>query len=126
MQAAGEVRPRAKAERRLGAVEDGDDLLARTFGGVAEARVTHAGQLIRTLIAAASADDKAEEEATGRFSAFFLVSAVADPKQEKLVASCKKVIAEFRRLEDHPAGEALVGSNDSAPSKPSFGPGDGE
>ena len=94
--------------------------------GVDEARVTRAGELVRSLIAAASSDDKTEEEATARFSAFFLVSAVADPKQEKFVASCKKVTAEFHRLESHPPGEALVGSEDSAPAKPSFKPGDGE
>ncbi|MGE3783564.1 MAG: hypothetical protein AB7H71_12560 [Alphaproteobacteria bacterium] len=94
--------------------------------GVDEARVTRAGQLVRTLIAAASPDDKAEEEATARFSAFFLVSAAADPKQEKFVASCKKVTAEFGRLEKHPPDEALVGSDDSTPAKPSFGAGDGE
>src|SRR3954454_13910003 len=48
--------------------------------GVEDARVTRAGQLIRSLISAASRDDKSEEEATAWFSAFFLVSAVADPK----------------------------------------------
>jgi hypothetical protein len=99
--------------------------------GVDEARVTHAGQLIRTLIAAASPDDKAEEEATARFSAFFLVSAAADPKTDKLVAPCKRVTAELRRLESHPADETLIGSNDGPPANgppatPSFGPGDGE
>src|SRR4051812_3747425 len=57
--------------------------------GVDDNRVTRAGQLIRTLISAAAPDDKAEENATERFSAFFLVSAVADPKSDKLVASCK-------------------------------------
>lgn len=94
--------------------------------GVGDARVTQAGQLIRTLISAASRDDKAEEEATARFSAFFLVSAVADPKTEKLVASCKRITAELRQLESHPADRALVGSNGNAPAKGSFGPGDGE
>ena len=39
--------------------------------GIEDSRVTRAGQLVRTLIAAASSDDKAEEAATGRFSAFF-------------------------------------------------------
>jgi len=57
--------------------------------GIDDNRVTRAGQLVRTLIAAASGDDKAQEEASARFSAFFLVSAVADPKTEKLIASCK-------------------------------------
>jgi hypothetical protein len=94
--------------------------------GIGDARVTHAGQLIRTLISAASRDDKAEEEATARFSAFFLVSAVADPKTDKLVASCKRITAELRRLETHQTDQPLVGSNNDAPAKGSFGPGDGE
>jgi hypothetical protein len=94
--------------------------------GVEETRVTRAGRLIRTLISAASTDDKAEEEATARFSAFFLVSAVADPKAEKLVASCKRVTAEFHRLESHSADQALTGSNEGAPARRPFGPGDGE
>jgi hypothetical protein len=96
--------------------------------GVDEARVTHAGRLIRTLISAAARDDKTEEDATARFSAFFLVSAVADPKTDKLVASCKRVTAEFRRLERHPVDQALIGSNQDTPAKgkESFGPGDGE
>ncbi len=94
--------------------------------GVDEARVTRAGKLIRTLIAAASADDKTEEEATARFSAFFLVSASADPKTDKLVASCKRIAAELRRLESHQPDQALVGSNDSPLVERSWGPGDGE
>ena len=99
--------------------------------GIDDSRVTRAGQLVRTLIAAASSDDKAEEEATSRFSAFFLVSAVADPKTDKLVASCKRITAELRRLESHHADQALIGSNDeppqkSIPEKGKFGPGDGE
>ncbi len=84
--------------------------------GVDEARVTRAGQLIRTLITAASRDDETEEEATARFSAFFLVSAVADPKTDKLVASCKRITAELRRLESHQPDQALVGSDDGAPA----------
>jgi hypothetical protein len=94
--------------------------------GVEDARVTRAGQLVRTLISAAARDDKAEEEATARFSAFFLVSAVADPKSDKLIASCKRITAELRQLETHQPDQALVGSNRAAPSNGSFGPGDGE
>src|SRR5690349_18680338 len=84
--------------------------------GIEDGRVTRAGQLVRTLISAASPDDKAEEEATSRFSAFFLVSAVADPKTDKLVASCKRIAAELNRLESHKADLALVGSNDEPPA----------
>ena len=94
--------------------------------GIDESRVTRAGQLVRSLIAAASRDDKAEEEATARFSAFFLVSAVADPKTEKLIASCKRVTAELRRLESHPVDQALTGSNDAPSAKRAPGPGGGE
>jgi hypothetical protein len=99
--------------------------------GIKDNRVTRAGELVRTLISAASPDDKAEEAATARFSAFFLVSAVADPKIDKLVASCKRITAELRRLESHHVDQALIGSNDeplakNTQEKGSFGPGDGE
>src|SRR5918998_5251066 len=99
--------------------------------GIDESRVTRAGQLIRSLISAASGDDKAEEEATARFSAFFLVSAVADPKTEKLVASCKRITTELRQLESHRSDPPLVGSNNASPAKNglrqgSLKPGDGE
>ena len=94
--------------------------------GIDDARVTRAGQLIRKLISAASSDDKGEEEATARFSAFFLVSAIADPKTEKLVASCKRITAELRQLEDHRTDLPLIGSNDDTRREGSFRPGDGE
>jgi hypothetical protein len=94
--------------------------------GIDESRVTRAGQLIRTLISAASSDDKAEEEATARFSAFFLVSAEADPKSGKLVASCKRITAELRRLESHRVDLPLVGSSDKERPESSFRPKDGE
>jgi hypothetical protein len=104
--------------------------------GIEDGRVTRAGQLVRTLISAAAGDDKAEEEATARFSAFFLVSAVADPKIDKIVAPCKRITAELRRLESHEVDSALIGSNAAPPAKGapgkdavkpgSFGPGDGE
>jgi hypothetical protein len=94
--------------------------------GIDEKRVTRAGQLVRTLISAAADDDKADEEATARFSAFFLVSAVTDPKTEKLVASCKRIAAELRRLEGHRVDLPLVGSNSETPPKGSLRPGDGE
>jgi hypothetical protein len=94
--------------------------------GIDNDRVTRAGQLVRTLITAASRDDKTEEEATARFSAFFMVSAVVDPKTEKLVASCKRITAELRRLEDHRVDPPMIGSNDEARPGGSFGPGAGE
>lgn len=99
--------------------------------GIEDSRVTRAGQLVRTLIAAASSDDKSEEAATGRFSAFFLLSAVANSKTDKLVASCKRITAELRRLEGHQVDQVLIGSNEKPPGKHtsaagSFKPGDGE
>src|SRR5918997_1524700 len=66
--------------------------------GIHDNRVTRAGQLIRTLISAAAPDDKAEEDATARFSAFFMVSmvsAVPDPRSDKLIASCKRITAQL-------------------------------
>src|SRR3954464_2784590 len=87
--------------------------------GIEDSLVTRAGELVRTLISAASPDDKAEEAATGRFSAFFLLSAVADPKIDKLVASCKRITAELRRLESHQIDQPLIGSNKKpAPQTP--------
>jgi hypothetical protein len=94
--------------------------------GMGENRVTQAGQLIRTLISAAAPDDKAEEDATARFSAFFLVSTEADPKSGKLVASCKRITAELRRLESHRVDLPLVGSSDKERPESSFKPQDGE
>src|SRR5918997_5762391 len=94
--------------------------------GIDDNRVTHAGQLTRTLISAAALDDKAEEDATARFSAFFMVSAVPDPKSGKLVASCKRITAELRRLESHRSDLLLVGSSDKERPESSFRPKDGE
>ena len=100
--------------------------------GISEERVVRTGQLIRTLIAAASADETSEEDATARFSAFFLVSAVTDPKEATReaapVASCRKVKAEFGRLEKHrlALGDSLIGSDRGAPGKRPIAPGDGE
>ena len=94
--------------------------------GMGENRVTQAGQLIRTLISAAAPDDKAEEDATARFSAFFLVSTEADPKSGKLVASCKRITAELRRLESHRVDLPLVGSSDKERPESSFRSKDGE
>lgn len=94
--------------------------------GVDETRVTRAGKLIRMLISAAARDDETEEEAVARFSAFFLVSAAADPKSEKLVASCKRVTAELRRLEGHKVDLPLIGSDKARLSETPFPPEAGE
>ena len=94
--------------------------------GIDDNRVTRAGQLVRTLISAAAPDDKAEEDATARFSAFFMVSAVPDPKSGKLVASCKRITAELRQLESRHVYLPLVGSSDKERPESSFRPKDGE
>lgn len=96
--------------------------------GIEEERLVRTGHLIRRLIAATAADESAKDDATARFSAFFLVSAVTDPKEEKLVASCRKVTAEFRRLENHqvPVGDSLVGSEIGPRGKRPIAPGAGE
>ncbi len=94
--------------------------------GIDDNRVTHAGQVIRTLISAAAPDDKAEEDATARFSAFFMVSAVPDRKSNELVASCKRITAELRRLESYRVDLPLVGSSDKERPESSFRPKDGE
>src|SRR3954451_19192792 len=78
--------------------------------GISHNRMTYAGQLIRTLISAATPDDKEEEEATERFSTFFLVSATPGPKSDKLVTSCKRITAELRRLESRHINLPLIGS----------------
>src|SRR3954454_9903427 len=91
-----------------------------------DSRITRAGQLIRTLISVTALDDKTEEGATARFSAFFLVSSVADPKSDKLVASCKRITAELRRLESHRVDLPLVGSSDKERPESSLRPKDGE
>jgi len=91
-------------------------------------RVVRAGELVRELIAAAAGDEKAQQDATTRFAEFFLVSAHADPKKEKLVASCKAVAVELGRLEQHQG--TLIGSNTDNIAKGAksrrFRPGDGE
>lgn len=90
--------------------------------GMQTDRVVRAGDLVRGLIAAAAESEKAQSEAELRFAEFFLVSALADPKKEKLVASCKAVTAELAKLEQHQA--TLTGSSAEKTGKPR--PGDGE
>ncbi|HKS90195.1 MAG TPA: hypothetical protein VJR70_12200 [Stellaceae bacterium] len=77
--------------------------------GIESQEVERAGRLIRGLIAAATADSDDEQAAVARFAAFFLVSAVADPKREKLVASCSIVKSELKRLEAHRVALAGAG-----------------
>ena len=77
--------------------------------GIESQEVERAGRLIRGLIVAATANSGDEQAAVARFAAFFLVSAVADPKSEKLVASCRIVTRELKRLEGHRVALAGAG-----------------
>ena len=76
--------------------------------GVAADRIVKAGQLVRGLIAAATADGGGQARATKRFTVFFLASALADPTKGP-VASCKIVASELARLEQHPMKAAGAG-----------------
>ena len=69
--------------------------------GIADRRIVRTGRLVRGLIAAASEDGKAEQAATSRFAAFFLVSALSEPRNEGAFASCRIVASELKRLEQH-------------------------
>jgi hypothetical protein len=69
--------------------------------GIATDRVVKAGQLIRELIKAAAKDTKEQEDATERFASFFLLTALPDDNDKKLVASCTTVTSEFQKFERH-------------------------
>lgn len=93
--------------------------------GLDNERVVRAGQLVRELISAATADTKEEEAAGLRFATFFLASAFVDQAKDKLVPSCKIVAAELTKLEQHQL--QLVGSQGAVDQPaPRFRLGDGE
>ena len=94
--------------------------------GVATDRVVKAGQTIRELIKATAKDDKEQQEATDRFATFFLLTALPDDGDSKLVASCPIVSSEFEQLEQHNVD--TVGANIASGGATSrrFSPGDGE
>ena len=93
--------------------------------GLDNDRVVRAGQLVRQLISAATADSKEEDAANVRFAEFFIVSALPDKSKDKLVASCKLVANELAKLEDHQL--QLVGSTGDVESpRARFRLGDGE
>jgi len=88
-------------------------------------RVVRAGQLVRELIAAATADSKDEDAANQRFAQFFIVSAVPEEGKTKVVASCKVVASELTKLEQRQL--ELVGtSGDIKSATPRFRLEDGE
>ena len=94
--------------------------------GIATDRVVKAGQLIRELISAAAKDDKEQEDATERFATYFLLTALPDQGDSKLVASCTTVTSEFQKFERHRvAGAAANKAIGNTPS-PAFRLGDGE
>src|SRR5437763_10819753 len=80
--------------------------------GVTTDRVVKAGQLIRQLIEAAAKDDKEKENATDQFATFFLLTALPDQGNDKLVAACNTVTSEFQKFERHRV--AGVPTNDAA------------
>ena len=69
--------------------------------GVADERIVQTGRLVRGLISAAAEDGKAEQAATSRFAAFFLVSALSGSPNEGPLASCRIVAIELKRLAHH-------------------------
>ncbi len=84
-------------------------LLAQTAGfllgnahrcGVPTDRVEHAGSAIHRLIVAASCDPTEEAAANSRFAETFQASAFPDQDSDVLI-SCKVVIAQFERVEQH-------------------------
>ena len=98
--------------------------------GIATDRVVKAGQLIRELIKAASKDDKEQEDATDQFATFFLLTALPEQGDGKLVASCNSVTSEFQKFERHriAGGAANPSSNKAVGNtpRPAFRLGDGE
>ena len=105
--------------------------------GVATDRVVKAGQTIRELIKATAKDDKEQQEATDRFATFFLLTALPDDGDTKLVASCNTVTTEFQKFERHHVAGAAATTANTAPHSPAskatggtatprYRPGDGE
>ena len=102
--------------------------------GVTTDRVVKAGQLIRQLIEAAAKDDKEKENATDQFATFFLLTALPDDGDTKLVASCNTVTTEFQKFERHRVAGAPANAPASSPANkavggtvaPRYHPGDGE
>jgi hypothetical protein len=85
-------------------------LLAQTAGfllgnahrcGVATDRVEHTESVIHRLIVAASCDPTEEAAANSRFAETFQASVFPDQDSDVLIPSCKVVIAQFERVEQH-------------------------
>lgn len=92
----------AEAAEPTQLAETGAFLLGNAYRcGVSAQRVSHAGKVIRDLIAAASYDASEEKAATSRFSDVFVASAFPKQDHTALIPPCKSVIRQFERLEQH-------------------------
>ena len=81
--------------------ETGAYLLGNAYRcGVPSKRVKNAGKVIRGLIVVAARDPAEATAAESRFVEIFLASAAPSEDQEGF-PSCKVVIAQFKRLEQH-------------------------
>jgi hypothetical protein len=81
--------------------ETGAYLLGNAYRcGVPTKRVKDAGKVIRDLIVVAAGDSAKATAAESRFVEIFLASAAPSEDQEGF-PSCKIVIAQFKRLEQH-------------------------
>ena len=82
--------------------ENGGFLLGHAHRcGISNERVIKAGRTIQNLIAATAADPGESVGATARFAEFFLATSSTDAGEKELTPACKKVIAEFKKLERH-------------------------
>lgn len=93
--------------------------------GLDNERVVKAGQLVQTLIAAASRDEDEASDAGTKFAEFFLVTAFPG-KKESLTVSCKAVSRELARLEQHQLEAAKSLPSIGASPAPGFRLSDGE
>ena len=95
--------------------------------GIAAERVVRAGQLVRHLILAAARDADEQEQATLKFTEFFLTAAFPENSSSGPVASCPLVAGELTRLEHHRLAKAGAANNDvGGSSGPRYSPGAGE
>ncbi|HZT87737.1 MAG TPA: hypothetical protein VFA12_07195 [Stellaceae bacterium] len=75
--------------------------------GVPADRVVKVAKTIGRLIAAASNETGDGDAAITRFSEFYLATATAGTADENgLTLDCRRVVAEFRKLEHHPIKDA--------------------
>jgi len=81
--------------------ERGGFLLGHAYRcGVATNRVVAVGRTIRELIGATAAAEHETDEADTRFAEYLSATASAD-QDDRATPVCRKVIAEFKKLERH-------------------------